>query len=153
MQPAARLSFSLARRSPKLAGLLYRGVFCPIFRFFPGILMVLLSSGGPPRDREVLQRPGVRKVLVDSMGEAFQQGTRGAVLELVLYSRPWGFNPATIPVRVHLWHGERDATVPVSMGRNLAAAIPGCRATFLPGEGHFSLPVDHALEILRTLCG
>jgi hypothetical protein len=37
------------------------------------------------------------------------------------------------------------------MGKRLAAAIPGCRAEFLPDEGHFSLPVRRMDQILRTL--
>jgi pimeloyl-ACP methyl ester carboxylesterase len=151
MQPAARFSFFLARRAPKMTGILYRGMVVPFFRFLPAIPLALLSAGAPPRDREVLQRPGVKRVLLASLAEAFRQGGRGAVQELLLYSRPWGFDPAAIRARVEFWHGERDATVPVSMGRNLAAIIPGCKATFLPEEGHFSLPVDHAEEILRAL--
>ena len=46
---------------------------------------------------------------------------------------------------------EADPTVPVSMGRYLAARLPHCHARFFPDEGHFSLPVNHAAEILRTL--
>ena len=44
-----------------------------------------------------------------------------------------------------------DATVPVAMGRYLARTIPKCRACFIPGEGHFSLPVNHLEEILAAL--
>jgi fermentation-respiration switch protein FrsA (DUF1100 family) len=51
----------------------------------------------------------------------------------------------------HLWHGEQDTTVPVAMGRCLAAALRQCRARFYPDEGHFSLPVRRAEEILATL--
>ncbi len=101
----------------------------------------------------MLRRLDVKRILLASLGEAFRQGGRGAVLELLLYSRPWGFDPAENSVRVELWHGERDATVPVSMGRRLAETIPGCHGTFLSEEGHFSLPVDHAEEILRALVG
>jgi hypothetical protein len=39
------------------------------------------------------------------------------------------------------------------MGKRLAAAIPGCRARFYPGEGHFSLPVRRMNEILSALLG
>jgi len=37
------------------------------------------------------------------------------------------------------------------MGQRHAALIPDCRARFLPGEGHFSLPIRHAKEILQAL--
>ena len=52
---------------------------------------------------------------------------------------------------VHLWQGEMDRNAPPAMGRYLAAAIPQCRATFYPNEGHVSLIVNHAAEILRVL--
>jgi hypothetical protein len=38
--------------------------------------------------------------------------------------------------------------VPPAMGRRLATVIPRGRGHFLPGEGHFSLPIRHAEEIL-----
>ena len=69
--------------------------------------------------------------------EAFRQGGRGAADELMLLTRPWTFRPEEIRIPVRLWHGEADAVVPVGMGRYLAAAIPGCRAEFIPGAGHY----------------
>jgi hypothetical protein len=33
----------------------------------------------------------------------------------------------------------------------MAALIPGCQATFLAEEGHFSLPLRHADAVLETL--
>ena len=51
---------------------------------------------------------------------------------------------------VYLWQGEADANVPPAMGRYLAAKIPGCRATFYPGEGHL-MAIDRMPEILATL--
>ena len=38
---------------------------------------------------------------------------------------------------MRLWHGDADGVVPVAMGRYLAAAIPDCRAEFIPGGGHY----------------
>ena len=54
-------------------------------------------------------------------------------------------------MRVLLWNGEREGKVPVAHGRYLASAIPNCRATFYPDEGHLSLPVHHRHRILREL--
>jgi len=52
---------------------------------------------------------------------------------------------------VHLWHGELDINVPISVGRYVADAIPNCHATFLKDEAHFSLPNNHIREILNIL--
>lgn len=54
-------------------------------------------------------------------------------------------------MEVHLWQGEEDTNVPLSMGRYQAGAIPNCRATFYPGEGHFSLVAGYMEEILSSL--
>jgi pimeloyl-ACP methyl ester carboxylesterase len=82
---------------------------------------------------------------------AFSQGARGPAWDYALFAHPWGFRLEEITIPVLLWHGEADAICPVSMGREVAVRIPHCAATFLPGEGHFSLVVEHFEEILETL--
>ena len=52
------------------------------------------------------------------------------------FTHPTGFDPADLRTSVRLWHGDDDETVGVPMGRHLAAALPDCEATFVPGEGH-----------------
>jgi pimeloyl-ACP methyl ester carboxylesterase len=63
---------------------------------------------------------------------------------------PWGFSLESIRVPVHVWHGERDRMVPVWLGRQVAAAIPGAHAHLVRDAGHM-LFVDHMDEILATL--
>jgi pimeloyl-ACP methyl ester carboxylesterase len=102
-------------------------------------------------DRRLLDQPELGALFIDGMREAFRQGIRGANQEAVLYTRPWGFRLQDINAEVHLWHGEKDLNVPVSVGRYAANAIPKCQATFLEGEGHLSLPYNHMREILSVL--
>jgi dipeptidyl aminopeptidase/acylaminoacyl peptidase len=68
-------------------------------------------------------------------------------------ARPWGFDLAAITIPVLLWHGERDANVPLAHGRYLAGAISTCRATFYPEDAHLSLPRNHQRDILNALKG
>jgi pimeloyl-ACP methyl ester carboxylesterase len=98
----------------------------------------------------VRRRPDVRKILVESLSEAFRRGSRGPAWEMGLYARPWGFRPEDIRTPVHLSHGEQDANAPVTMGRYLATSIPGCRASFYSGEGHLHF-VDRLPEILAAV--
>jgi pimeloyl-ACP methyl ester carboxylesterase len=142
-----RFFLALFRRTPAAGHLL----LAPLTRLPPERLFALFTATVPATDRAALARPGVRDLFVASLAEAFRQGSRGAARELTLYSRPWGFDPAAIRLPVYLWHGEGDITVPAAMGHRLARAIPGCRATFLSGEGHFSLPVERMEEILAGL--
>ena len=102
-------------------------------------------------DRPYLARPELREVLSESLVEALRGGGRGVAWELGLYAHPWGFGLQEIRVPVHLWHGEQDANAPVAMGRYLAGAIPDCRASFFPGEGHLHF-VDRLPQILAALC-
>ena len=101
-------------------------------------------------DKAYLERPEVRKILGQSLAEAFRDGSRGAAWEMGLYARPWAFRLEDIRTPVHLWHGEEDANAPISMGRYLATSIPECRATFYPGEGHLHF-VDRLPEILTAV--
>jgi pimeloyl-ACP methyl ester carboxylesterase len=87
-------------------------------------------------DKEFLRRPEVRKILGESLSEAFRRGSRGAAWEMGLYARPWGFPLGDIRTPVYLSHGEQDANAPVTMGHYLATRIPECRASFYPREGH-----------------
>ena len=44
-----------------------------------------------------------------------------------------------------------DKEVPVSIGREVAEKLGQCRATFYPGEGHISVIVNHAQDIVSAL--
>jgi len=146
----ARFSFALARRAPALSQLVNRAL-APVLRDSPRWTLKLLASELPPPDRQVLSDPVVFSTIADSLREAFRQGGRGAALDLTLYAQPWETALESIRVPCYLWHGEQDTTVPLAMGKRLAAAIPGCRARYYPDEGHFSLPVRKMDEILAAL--
>jgi pimeloyl-ACP methyl ester carboxylesterase len=109
-----------------------------------------MISGNSPVDREVLSRPEMKAALTENFREAMRQGVRGFAQDAVILSRPWGFRLEDISIPVHLWHGEEDANVSLSAARAVARAIPNCRATFLPGEGHW-LFLEHWKEILERL--
>lgn len=151
MKGPARFSFHLASHWPRLANLLYGVLLGRLLQRRPLLALLLLQVAEP--DRPVVQNTETKEILRRSIQEAFRQGGRGAVAELRLFASDWGLELGQITTAVHLWHGEQDRTVPVSMGRHLAATIPHCQAQFLPEEGHFSLSVNHMEEILRTLVG
>ncbi|MFC1970612.1 alpha/beta fold hydrolase [Chloroflexota bacterium] len=102
-------------------------------------------------DRLLLGQPDVAKVYVEMLREAFRSGIGGVYHEAKMYTRPWKFRLQDISVEIHLWHGELDVNVPVSVGRYVADAIPNCHSTFLLDEAHLSLPYHHIREILSVL--
>jgi pimeloyl-ACP methyl ester carboxylesterase len=107
----------------------------------------------PPGERALFDKPGRLEAFIASGTEAMRQGVRGITWDTHLYARPWDFRleEACFPVR--LLHGEADQNVPVAVARRVAAAIPGCQATFYPGEGHFAVLANHLEEVMRALGG
>jgi pimeloyl-ACP methyl ester carboxylesterase len=144
------LIFLLARRLPWLARIsLWRTSYQ--VRRNPERMLGRIMGTLPDSDRAVLARPEVKTTLRDNIVEAFRRGSSGAAYELLLYTRRWGFFLKDIALRVDLWHGEEDRSVPPTMGKYQADAIPNCRAIFCPREGHFSLAINRTEEILSGL--
>ena len=71
--------------------------------------------------------------------------------DLLRYSRPWGFRLDEVTATVHLWHGEQDPKVPITLARQVAASLPHCQAHF--GSGGHLMACDRAGEILTALAG
>jgi len=105
----------------------------------------------PEPDRQLLDQPEMAKVYIGMLREAFRSGISGVHHEAKLYTRSWQFRLQDIPVKVHLWHGELDVNVPISVGRYVADTIPNCQSVFLTDEAHLSLPYNHIREILSVL--
>ena len=144
-----RLVFGTARRLPWLMNVPY-WLMGQAARRFPERSISLMMRSMPGPDQAVLARPEVKAIFAEDAAEAFRSGGRGTAWEAVIYARPWGFRLEDIGMEVHLWQGEEDVNVTPSMGRYQASAIPECRATFYPGEGHL-LIVDRIEEILGAL--
>ncbi|MFA5787924.1 MAG: alpha/beta hydrolase [Actinomycetota bacterium] len=108
------------------------------------------SRGMAKADREMLRRPEVLAWFLRDYTAAGQRGIEGRIRDLENYCSPWEFRLVDVGVRVSLFHGEQDTTVPVAVARKLAAAIPHCEATYFPGEGHLFL-FDHREETLRPV--
>ena len=144
-----RTGFALVRRLPGAARAAF-GLGMLGLRRAPGCVLASIAASLPETDRAIFARPRVRALLLDDAREALRQGPRGAALELRLFSQRWDVRLDQIRMPVRLWHGEADAQVPVAIARRLAAALPDCRARFLPNAGHLWV-LDHLDEILATL--
>jgi pimeloyl-ACP methyl ester carboxylesterase len=145
-----RLMFRLAKYAPPLLDVLFR-LNLRMTRSIDEHGAERMISRFPEPDRTLLRRPEVLRGFVGCFQEACRDGTRGAVHDMSLIARPWGFDPATITIPAWLWHGELDANVPAAHGRYLSRVIPSCRATFFPEDAHLSVPLRHAREILSAL--
>ncbi len=103
-------------------------------------------------DRRSLLAPGIKGLMAASLVEGLRQGGQGAAYEGALFGRPWGFKLEEIKFpTILLWHGELDKEVSVAAGRAVAAKLAQCTATYYPAEGHISVIVNHAQDILNAL--
>ena len=128
--------------------------------------MVLRSARGDPQrftqgmarrlpeaDRlstqRMLARPGAQSAAIADLRESYRQGTTVMAADLLRYSRPWGFRLEEVTTAVHLWQGEQDPKVPITVARQVAASLPRCQAHF--GDGGHLMACDHAGEILTAV--
>lgn len=95
-------------------------------------------------------RPQLLDIAVAAGAEALNGGTHGAVQELRLVARPWGFRLADVRTHVDLWHGGHDVNVPVGTARAVAAALPDCTLRVDADAGHAVGPL-HADEMMATV--
>ena len=142
MSPLARRTFALCRRAPWLLRMIFARTARRLRRDFKWYL-AHISDALPVADKQALFGSELKEIIVASTLEAVRSGTRGSAWEGRIYSSPWPFRLEEIGCEVHLWHGELDRTVPLSMGRHVAQTLSRCRARFCPDDGHFSLITNH----------
>jgi pimeloyl-ACP methyl ester carboxylesterase len=145
-----RCLLAFARKAPRLAECLAGVCLRAFWQKGEQVIPRQIETRLPPADKRALLSPDLRRALIASSMEALREGAKGAATDGLIYSRPWGFRLDDIHIPVSLWHGEQDVVIPPAMGRYLANAIPNCRATFYPDDGHFSLAFDRLEEILKA---
>lgn len=121
-------------------------------RFLAGRERLLKSPryAATPKEGAALSAEFMRHQLLN-WREAIRRSLDGLFSDARIYGEAWPFDLSAIRVPVHLWHGEEDHVVPASVGRHYAERIPGIRARFLPGEGHFSAILNSLPDIVDTL--
>jgi hypothetical protein len=141
--------FSLDRHLPPLAKL-GCWLMCTTWRHNPDLYFRSQINGLRNSQEARTWLPKLKEMMTADFLEAVRAGTQGVTWDLELLARPWGFHLHVITTDVFLWHGESDTQAPLVMGKRLASAIPHCRATFFPKEGHWAI-YGHWQEILTAL--
>jgi pimeloyl-ACP methyl ester carboxylesterase len=103
-------------------------------------------------DMHLMQIPEMRNILLRTMMETARQSGAGNRSEIERLVKPWGFDIRDIKVpRIFLWHGDQDRIMPVGPARRMARTLRDCTATFYEGEGHFSVLVNRADDLIAAL--
>ncbi len=153
MNVLSRYCFAATRNDSPLARWIYGRMLGVLTRYATGSFLNLLRCFSRAGDKQALADKSFHTAVRASMSEAYRQGWFGPYYDLTQVAGEWGFSLSDISIPVHLWHGEEDETVPLSMGRYLARQIPECRARFLAGEGHFSMTRHYMEEAVQVLSG
>lgn len=104
----------------------------------------------PPIDQGTLADPLLRRMLIDTIGEAFRRGILGVYEDTLVVARPWGFAPETIATPTWIWQGDADTSVLPALADELAKKLPNCHASSFAGEGYFMV-FTHWQAIVQTL--
>lgn len=85
------------------------------------------------------------------VSEASGQGDEGWWEDWAAFLSPWGFDLGAIRCPVQIWHGGRDAAVPMVHGRWIADQIANVDAHFLDEKDHSTIEVDHHGDAIEWL--
>jgi pimeloyl-ACP methyl ester carboxylesterase len=151
--PLYRWMLAFYRWRPQLL----RKLFClarpilsvrPPVRLRPLILKMLMLR---PCDEESLRDSAAFEAVFESQRRAWRGSVEGVMDDAQIYAQPWGFSLDSVQVPVRLWHGKEDRAFSVRLAEEIANRLPDCKARYVTGAGHYSLPIRHIREILDDL--
>ena len=116
----------------------------------PSAAIDSMMADAPAADLEMLQRPDLRAVLVESLREAFANGPQGWLDDAWALTRPWGFELREVSTPVQMWCGELDRNVPTKAVERMAAELNVESLEVIPEAGHFGW-IAHEERIFRQL--
>ncbi|HEU5036289.1 MAG TPA: alpha/beta hydrolase [Nocardioides sp.] len=121
-----------------------------LVRPLAGPALDLYAAVQPPGDKNLLSRPEFKAMFLDDLlnGSRFQ--TSAPINDLILFTRPWGFDLADVRVPVRWWHGDDDHIVPLRHGRHVVERLPDATMSVIGGESHLG-GLGIAQEVIETL--
>lgn len=132
--PTQRLLGRLASTVPRLLTGLFRGQAWLATHVSPAVVVsqYTTAAGRASLDDDVA------RLVARDFATAFAQSRRGVITELRLLAAPWSFSLAAVDCPVRLWHGARDANVPVGGARTLRDHLPDAQCTIFETADHLT---------------
>jgi pimeloyl-ACP methyl ester carboxylesterase len=110
----------------------------------------LYMAISPEGDKRVFRQPEMKAMFIDDIVRGTRRQAHAPVLDLVLFTRDWGFAVCDIIVPIRLWQGDADHIVPMAHAEHLASLIPNVELKIRRGESHLGA-LDAAEEIFGKL--
>jgi pimeloyl-ACP methyl ester carboxylesterase len=151
--PLYRWMLALYKKRPQLLKASFRLArpvlsIRPPVRLRPLILKMLMLR---PSDEASLRDNAAFEAVFESQRRAWRGSADGVMTDAQIYAEPWGFSLEEVRVPVRLWHGTEDRAFSVKLAEEIANRLPNCKARYIQGAGHYSLPIGHVREILEDL--
>ena len=125
----------VARATSAPLGAAFGAVIRTIYPFKEPLFKVVVSIF-PEGDREVFGIRDIQDMFLHDIKYAARAGLPGPALDLVQFTRDWGFSLADVRVPVHFWQGDADPIVTIEQAEKMASAIPDSTFNVRPGESH-----------------
>ncbi len=116
-------------------------------RSLDGIPMRWIIRLVPEVDRKALRESEA----FASFREGIRQEAGYVAVDGRIFLDDWGLDLAKIRQPITFWHGTVDRNIPISMAKTIAARIPSAETRWLDGEGHYTVPLKYAPDILKRL--
>jgi pimeloyl-ACP methyl ester carboxylesterase len=107
-------------------------------------------TDAPAVDRAMLKQPEIRRVLLESLEEAFVNGPHGWFDDAWALITDWGFELQQVSTPVQMWCGELDHNAPSTAVARMAAELNLHRLEIIPDAGHLGW-LAHEEPVLRAL--
>ncbi|MCE9518413.1 MAG: alpha/beta hydrolase [Verrucomicrobia bacterium] len=112
-----------------------------------------LSRFYAAEDRRALQDENMHRIMMQSGRIALLGNVSALRLDGMIYQSDWGFDLGEIQMPVRFWHGDEDWNIPLGLAQKTAALVPGAIFKVTPKDGHYSLPILRADEIVQQMTG
>jgi pimeloyl-ACP methyl ester carboxylesterase len=96
----------------------------------------------PVADVALFADANAAAAVMQNLTEAFKQGIRGYVQDVLIQGKAWTIDPRRITCPTWVVHGAGDTLVPFAHSRHTAERIPGATLRMIPGHGHLTIVND-----------
>ena len=151
LTPAYRILLALHGRSRGTMRLFFRLLHPIASASAPGWMLTMLRGALRGPDKAVLEDAALSQLCYDGFRYAWGGHRDGVFEDAEIYTQPWGFPLEDVRRPVRMWHGTEDHNFSFRLAESVAARLPQCALRIVPNEGHYSLPILHAREILADL--
>ena len=107
----------------------------------------------PEGDRAVFAVPEMKTMFLDDIAHGSTRGLHAVFFDILLFSKPWGFDLADITVPIRFWQGDSDPIVPEAHAHRMTELVPDAALEIRYDESHLGslMIADEVLDILLGL--